>query len=88
MAFFMMGAKQMTFNNATNELRWRIANSTVNQISVCYDIGEDLYRITFVTESRATVSEVIIEQLEANELHATIERYTGLRLSLSRVYAR
>ena len=88
MAFFMMGAKNMTFDNAKNELRWRIANSTISHVSVRYDVGEDLYQVTFSSTSKNTVSEIVIEQLEASELHATIERYTGLRLSLSRVYAR
>ena len=88
MAFFMMGAKNITFDNAKNELRWQIANSTISHVNVRYDVGEDLYQITFSSTSRNTVSEIVIEQLEAGELHAVIERYTRLRLSLSRIYAR
>ncbi|XAZ81804.1 hypothetical protein A6C57_26800 (plasmid) [Fibrella sp. ES10-3-2-2] len=87
MAFFMMGAKNITFDNASNVLQWRIANSKFNSVQVRYDIGEDLYQLTFSTETKKTITEIVIEQVEANDLHATIERMTGLRLSLARVYA-
>ena len=87
MAFFMMGAKNMTFNNNTNELRWRIANSTISHVSVRYEVADDLYQLTFSSATRTTVSEIVIDRVDVGELHATIERTTGLRLSLSRVYA-
>ncbi|MBO0939217.1 hypothetical protein J2I47_21865 [Fibrella sp. HMF5335] len=87
MAFFMMGAKNITFDNASNVLQWRIANSKFNSVQVRYDIGEDLYQLTFSTETKQTITEVVMEQVEASDLHATIERMTGLRLSLARVYA-
>lgn len=87
MAFFMMGTSHLTFNNAKNELRWRIANSTIHHVSVCYEQGDDLYCVSFFTKSRTTLSEIVIEQVDASELLATIERITGLRLSLSHVYA-
>ncbi len=87
MAFFMMGAKNITFDNARNELRWRIANSKIKRIGIRYQVAEDLYELSFFTESKITISEIVIEQVEAGDLHATIERMTGLRLSLSQIYA-
>lgn len=87
MAFFMMGAKNITFDNASNVLQWQVANSKIKTIQVRYDLGEDLYSLTFSSVVKRTVSEIAIEQVEASDLHATIERITGLRLSLARVYA-
>ncbi|CCH03527.1 hypothetical protein FAES_pFAES01033 (plasmid) [Fibrella aestuarina BUZ 2] len=87
MAFFMMGAKNFWFDNDTNTLRWQIANSSIKSVSVCYDTSIDLYDVSFLTETKTTISEIVIEQVEVSELHATIERMTGLRLSLARTYA-
>lgn len=87
MAFFMMGAKNITFDNVKNELRWRITNSRIKSIGIRYQVAEDLYELSFLTESKTTISEIVIEQVEARDLHATIERMTGLRLSLLRLYA-
>lgn len=87
MAFFMMGARRFRVDNRANSLRWQIANSKIQSVCVRYDIGTDLYEVSFLTETLKTISEIVIEQVEANELHATIERMTGLRLSLARTYA-
>jgi hypothetical protein len=87
MAFFMMGAKGFRVDNKTNTLRWQIANSSIKSVSVRYDVAIDLYEVSFLTETRKTISEIVIEQVEVSQLHATIERMTGLRLSLNRIYA-
>ena len=87
MAFFMMGAKDITFDNAKNTLQWKIANSKIRTITIRYDLGEDLYEVSFFTVGKTTLLEVVIEQVEIGNLHETIERMTGLRLSLARVYS-
>ena len=87
MAFFMMGAKDVTFDNAKNTLQWKIANSKIRTITIRYDLGEDLYEVSFFTVGKTTLLEVVIEQVEIGNLHETIERMTGLRLSLARVYS-
>lgn len=87
MAFFMMGAEDITFDNAKNTLQWKIANSKIRTITIRYDVGNDLYEVSFFTVGKATLLEVVIEQVEISELHATIERMTGLRLSLTHVYS-
>ena len=87
MAFSMMGAKRFCVDNRANSLRWQIANSKIKSVCVRYDIATDLYEVSFLTETARTISEIVIEQVEVSELHTTIERMTGLRLSLSRVYA-
>lgn len=87
MAFLMMGAKQFRVDNKTNTLRWQIANSPIKSVSVRYDVATDLYEVSFLTETPKTISEIVVEQVEVSRLHATIERMTGLRLSLSRIYA-
>ncbi|WP_019991107.1 MULTISPECIES: hypothetical protein [Rudanella] len=87
MAFSMMGAKRFHVDNRANSLRWQIANSKIKSVTVRYDITSDLYEVSFLTETAKTISEIVIEQVEIGQLHATIERMTGLRLSLSRVYA-
>ena len=87
MAFFMMGAKDVTFDNAKNTLQWKIANSKIRTITIRYDLGEDLYEVSFFTVGKTTLLEVVIEHVEIGNLHETIERMTGLRLSLARVYS-
>ena len=87
MAFFMMGAKDVTFDNAKNTLQWKIANSKIRTITIRYDLGEDLYEVSFFTVGKTTLLEVVIDQVEVGDLHETIERMTGLRLSLARVYS-
>ena len=87
MAFFMMGAKDVTFDNAKNTLQWKIANSKFRTITIRYDLGEDLYEVSFFTVGKTTLLEVVIDQVEVGDLHETIERMTGLRLSLARVYS-
>lgn len=86
-AFFMMGAKAFRVDNKAHSLRWQIANSRIKSVTVRYDVAADLYELCFLTETKTTISEIVIEQVEAGQLHATIERMTGLRLSLTRVYA-
>ncbi|GAB3562585.1 hypothetical protein GCM10027578_05000 [Spirosoma luteolum] len=86
MAFFMMGAKRFRVDNRANSLRWQIANSKIDSVCVRYDTARDLYEVSFLTETAKTISEIVIEGVEVSELHATIERMTGLRLSLSCVY--
>lgn len=87
MAFFMMGATGFRVDNKTNTLSWQIANSPIKSVSFRYDVAIDLYEVSFMTETKRTVTEIVIEQVEASQLHATIERMTGLRLSLSRTCA-
>lgn len=87
MAFFMMGAKDIRFDNAKNTLQWKIANSKIRTITIRYDLGEDLYEVSFFTVGKTTLLEVVIDQVEVGDLHETIERMTGLRLSLSQVYS-
>lgn len=86
-AFFMMGAKRFWVDNKTNSLRWQIANSKIKSVTGRYDAATDLYELSFLTETKKTIAEIVIEQVEVGELHATIERMTGLRLSLTRKYA-
>jgi len=86
-AFFMMGAKRFRVDNRANSLRWQIANSKIKSVCVRYVIATNLYEVSFLTESAKTISEIVIEGVEVSELHATIERMTGLRLSLRRVFA-
>ena len=86
-AFLMMGAKDVTFDNAKNTLQWKIANSKFRTITIRYDLGEDLYEVSFFTVGKTTLLEVVIDQVEVGDLHETIERMTGLRLSLARVYS-
>ena len=87
MAFFMMGAKDITFDNAKNTLQWKITNSKFRTITIRYDLGEDLYEVSFFTVGKTTFLEVVMENVEIGNLHATIERITGLRLSFSQVYS-
>ena len=87
MAFWMMGAKDITFDNTKNTLRWKIANSRVKSASVRYDLGTDLYELSFLTETKTTIADIVIEQVEIGNLHATIEQMIGLQLSLTRIYA-
>jgi hypothetical protein len=86
-AFFMMNAHRFRADKATNTLSWRISNSRIQTVRVTYQTHLDLYELGFMTVSKSHISEIVIEHIGAGELHATIERMTGLRLSLTRVYA-
>ncbi len=84
-AFFMMNARQFTIDNEQNALEWTISGSSVSSVRVAYDFGEDLYSVAFMTQTLTHLSKVIIERVEVGELHATIERVTGLSLSIPQI---
>ena len=81
-AFFMMNARSIRFDNCKNSLQWQISNSSVAGVCVTYNFSHDLYDVSFLTITKAAISEIVIEHVEVSELHRTIERMTGLSLTI------
>ena len=84
-AFFMMNARHITADNQQNALKWHISGSPVSRVCVTYRREHDLYELGFMLESATHLTEVVIEQVAVDDLHKTIERMTGLSLTVPRV---
>ncbi len=90
-AFFMLGAKKLI--GSENSLTFKIGRNpkSINYIKITLD-PSDTYNVEFLRirkpknadVKRTTVAE--FECVYVDTLHAVIERTTGMRLSLTRVY--
>jgi hypothetical protein len=83
-AFYMMGAKDITYDNKNLALSWKMGGgSKWRYVEVQYDIAADLYHLHFVNyKGHEITKEHNIERVEASDLHRIIEAQTGMRLSL------
>ena len=87
MAFGMMGARNLTFDNATYRLQWRMgAGAWCDTVVFSYDDSKDLYTLRFITYSKVDggeiVRDILLENVYCDDVKTIIERQTGFYLSL------
>jgi hypothetical protein len=80
-AFARMKATTLKPDNRKNALQWKMKGSRFTSIRVEGQQNGDAYQVSFFIISHQQFTEIVIEQVEAQELISTIERITGLVLS-------
>lgn len=89
--FFMVDAKNITYDNKTNKLMFKFMRSgktKANWVKIMYLPGKDLYSVQFLKVFKTEVKEVTnFQDVYGDQLRGLFESTTGLRTSLTAVYA-
>lgn len=80
-AFARMNASNVISDKRKNALQWETKGSRFTSIRVECRQDEYGYQVSFFIINRQQFTEIVIEQVKAEELIRTIKRITGLRLS-------
>lgn len=89
--FMMVGASNASYDNQKNSLTFkfgRAPKTKANYVRIEYVAATDLYRVTFIRIYGHTYTETSVHNdIYADGLRGLFERETGLRTSLTAVYA-
>ncbi|WP_229370336.1 hypothetical protein [Fibrivirga algicola] len=80
-AFSRMKATTLKPDNRKNALQWKIKCTRFTSIRVESQQNGVGYQVSFFIINHQQFTEIVIEQVEAQELISTIEQITGLVLS-------
>lgn len=84
-AFKMMGAKKIVYDNSRTMLQWQMGSGAACDIVQLFYVAEqDLYTLRFVTytpEGEAIKKDKTLTMVQADDLERFIEEQTGFYLS-------
>lgn len=81
LAFARMRASALCPDNCKNALQWKMKGSRYKSIRVeCQPDGNG-YQVSFFIINRQQFTEIVIEQVAAEELTSTIEQMNNVQLS-------
>ncbi len=80
-AFARMKATTLKPDNRKNALQWKMKGTRFTSIRVEGHQNGVGYQVSFFIINHQQFTEIVIEQVKAQELISTIERITGLELS-------
>lgn len=81
LTFARMRASALCPDNRKNALQWKMKGSLYTSIRVECQPNGNGYQVSFFIINRQQFTEIVIEQVAAEELISTIERMNNVRLS-------
>ncbi|WP_077923883.1 hypothetical protein [Spirosoma sp. 209] len=81
LAFARMRASAFSPDNRMNALKWKMKESRYTSIRVESRQDGNGYQVSFFIINRQQFTEIVIEQVAAEELTSTIEQMNNVRLS-------
>ena len=90
--FAMVGAKNISYSNKDNRLTFKFGRAPrcpANTVVITYNQGTDLYDVAFwvITPKKNYQYQELFHGIYADRLRGHFEDVTGLRTSLTKVFA-